>query len=121
MSEREAAAQISPEAFFDEVVPQILAVTAEQRTRLNGTCEIALFNKGQHGSWFIDLNKGEVKKGAQGKADLYMEMDRQDFADMMLNKLDVAHAIQTGRIRLSGKVPVLTHLAAVLKPRSMEY
>jgi putative sterol carrier protein len=120
MSEREDAQKITPQIFFDEIVPQILKATTEHRKSVSGTCEIALFGE-QLNSWVVDIGQGTVHKGANGKADAYLEMDDKDFKAMMLNRLDWDEAIKAGRIRFDGQLPVLANFAAILEPRTMEY
>lgn len=121
MSEKDDAKSITPTIFFDEIVPQILKATTEQRKSVTGTCEIALFGAQQQ-NWTVDLGQGTVHKGASnGKSDVYLEMDDTDFSSMMMNKLDWEAAIKAGRIRYDGQLPVLANFAAILEPRAMEY
>ncbi|MBI3184355.1 MAG: SCP2 sterol-binding domain-containing protein [Myxococcales bacterium] len=120
MSERAAAEKITPEIFFDEVVPKILSATNEQRKQLKGTCEVTLFGE-KRSAWTVDLGKGTVQQGTTDSPDAYLEMDRQDFTAMMMNRLDLHEAVSKGRVRFSGNPPILAHFAAILEPRSMEY
>lgn len=120
MSEKEDAKQITPQVFFDEIVPQILKATTEHRKTVTGTCEIALFGDQQQ-NWIVDLGLGTVQKGGNGKSDVYLEMTDTDFKSMMLNRLDWEVAIKEGRIRYDGNLPVLANFAAILEPRAMEY
>lgn len=120
MSEQSDAANITPQIFFDEVVPQILKATTEQRKAVTGTCEIALFGDQQQ-NWVVDLGQGTVAKGGNGKSDVYLEMNDTDFRQMMMNRLDWEEAIKAGRIRYDGNLPVLANFAAILEPRTLEY
>jgi len=115
-----AGERLTPEQFFDEVVPHIMSVTAAQRATLEGVCEIHLFGE-RETSWTINLKAGTVKSGGGASPDLCLEMDRDDFQAMMQNRLDVERAILGGRVRYEGKLPVLQNLAFLLQPRSMEY
>lgn len=120
MSEKQSAEKITPEQFFDELVPQIMKATAAQRANVDGVCEIHLF--GEHRSaWTINLKAGTVTQGGTKDPDVYLEMDRGDFQMMMMNRLDMERAIRHGRIRYEGKLPVLASFATILEPRSMEY
>jgi hypothetical protein len=120
VTEKQAAEKITPEEFFDELVPQILKATADQRAGSEGVCEIHLFGE-THGAWTVDLQAGTVVKGGTKQPDLTLEMDRGDFQAMMMNRLDIEHAVRGGRVRFEGKLPVLQSLATILEPRSMEY
>ena len=120
MSEKQAAEKITPEQFFDEIVPQIMKATVTQRANVEGVCEIHLFGESRS-AWTINLKAGTVEQGAGKNADLYLEMDRGDFQAMMMNRLDIERAIHSGRVRFEGKLPVLANLAIILEPRSMEY
>jgi hypothetical protein len=120
MSEKSDAEAITPQAFFDEIVPQIMKATVEQRKNVTGTCEIALFGEQQH-NWTVDLGQGTVQAGSKGQSDAYLEMNDADFKSMMLNRLDWDNAIKDGRIRFQGQLPVLANFAAILEPRAMEY
>ncbi len=120
MTERQAAESITPEQFFDEIVPQILKATATQRMSLEGVCEIHLFGE-VRSAWTINLKAGTVQQGGTKSADLYLEMDRGDFQAMMMNRLDIERAIRGGRMRFEGQLPVLASFATLLEPRTMEY
>lgn len=120
MSEREAAERVTPEQFFDELVPLILAATQAQRASAEGVCEIHLFGQARE-RWTIDLHAGTVQRGGAREADLYLEMERDDFQALMMNRLDLEHAIRAGRVRFEGRLPVLDELASILEPRSIEY
>ena len=120
MSEKQSAETITPEQFFDEIVPEILKATVGQRSNAEGVCEIHLFGE-PRSAWTINLKAGTVKQGGTKDADFYLEMDRGDFHAMMMNRLDIEYAIRHGRVRFEGKLPVLNDLAFILEPRSMEY
>lgn len=120
MSEKQAAEKITPEQFFDEIVPEILKATASQRTNTEGVCEIHLFGE-RRSAWTINLKAGTVAQGGTKDPDLYLEMDRTDFQALMMNRLDIERAIRGGRVRFEGKLPVLASFANILEPRSMEY
>ncbi|MBL8953268.1 MAG: SCP2 sterol-binding domain-containing protein [Myxococcaceae bacterium] len=120
MSERQAAEKITPEQFFDEIVPQILIATANTRVNVEGVCEIHLFGE-TRSAWTINLKAGTVQQGGTKDPDLYLEMDRGDFQAMMMNRLDIERAIRGGRVRFEGKLPLLADLGEILEPRSMEY
>ncbi len=62
-----------------------------------------------------------VAKGAGKSADVSLEMERNDFQAMMMNRLDLERAVREGRVRIDGQLPVLVSFAQVLEPRSMEY
>src|SRR5262245_8416335 len=98
MSERQAAERITPEQFFDQIVPQIMKATAAQRVSVEGVCEIHLFGE-KRSAWTVNLKAGTVAPGGNQNPDLYLEMDRGDFEEMMLNRLDIERAIRAGRIR----------------------
>ncbi len=120
MSEKQAAEKITPEQFFDEIVPQIMKATAAQRANVEGVCEIHLFGE-RKSAWTINLKAGTVQQGGTKNPDVYLEMERGDFQMMMMNRLDVEGAIRRGRVRYEGSLPVLATFAHILEPRSMEY
>ena len=120
MSEKQAAEKITPEQFFDEIVPEILKATVGRRANVEGVCEIHLFGE-TRSAWTINLKAGTVVHGGTKAPDFYLEMDRSDFQAMMMNRLDIESAIRGGRVRYQGKLPVLAELAVILEPRSMEY
>src|SRR5262245_30339226 len=115
MSERQAAEKITPEQFFDEIVPQIMKATASRRANVEGVCEIHLFGE-TRSAWTINLKAGTVLQGGTREADFYLEMDREDFQAMMMNRLDIERAIRGGRVRFEGKLPLLADLADILEP-----
>lgn len=122
MSEKQAAENITPEQFFDEIVPQIMKATLQQREEgvCEGVCEIHLFGE-KRSAWTINLKAGTVVQGGSKTSDLYLEMDRGDFQALMMNRLDIERAISRGRVRFEGKLLLLSTLAGILEPRSMEY
>jgi hypothetical protein len=120
MSQRQAAEKLTPEQFFDDIVPRIMGATVSQRAQLQGTCEVHLFGE-QSRAWTIDLKAGTVQPGTGTAYDVCLEMEREDFHAMMQNRLDVQRAILDGRVRYAGNLPVLRHFAFLLQPRSMEY
>jgi alkyl sulfatase BDS1-like metallo-beta-lactamase superfamily hydrolase len=115
-----AAEQITPEQFFDEIVPEIMKATAAQRSSAGGVCEIHLFGE-TRSAWTVNLNAGTVAVGGTRAPDFYLEMDRSDFQALMMNRLDIERAIRDGRVRFEGNLAVLDDLAFILEPRSMEY
>ena len=120
MSELEP--DITPEFFFDDVVPHIFNATRliREQARVTGTCEIQLFGA-ERSSWTLNLGTGTVEKNKGGDSDLFLEMNREDFVAMLADELDVSAALMQGRIRLQGDVPLLTSLSTILRPRSMPY
>lgn len=111
MTNKQAIKKITPQMFFDLVVPQILH-DAKHGTQ-GGTYVIRLFGE-VGGEWTINLKKGTVTRGGAKKPDVYLEMDEADFSQMMLDELDVDGAIRAGRIRYEGKLPMLAKLSEVL-------
>jgi putative sterol carrier protein len=114
--------QVTPEVFFEHIVPAVLTATARQResSSFGGRFELAVLDRG-HKSWTIDLDEGRVHVGSVGKTDCYVEMSQQDFDDMMHDRLDVEAAVRAGRVRFSGKAPVLAHFAAIMRPSNVGY
>jgi hypothetical protein len=110
----EAPGAISPEQFFDLVVPQLLQ--GAERGDEGGVCEIHLFGE-QRTAWTINLKAGTVSQGVPGgvASDVYLEMPRDDFAELIANRLDVEAAVRSGRLRYEGQLPVLARFAALLQ------
>jgi hypothetical protein len=99
---------MTPHLFFKEFLPWLLA----QSPRTQGTCRITLFS-GTRRDWTIDLARGTVVRNFQRPVDLDLEMDECDFADLLDGALDIARAIETGRIRCRGELSMLLRLAAL--------
>lgn len=114
--------QVTPEVFFQHIVPAVLTATAKQReaAKMSGSFELAVLDRGIK-SWTVDLNEGRVHAGTHGKTDCYIEMSQKDFSDMIHDRLDVEAAVRAGRVRFSGKAPVLAHFAAIMRPSGVGY
>ena len=111
---------VSPEVFFEHIVPAVLKATESARKQMSGSFEMAVLN-GAARSWTIDLSEGRVHRGTHGKTDCYIEMGLSEFQDMMHDRLDVAAAIRAGKVRFTGKAPVLAHFAAIMRPSTVGY
>jgi ubiquinone biosynthesis protein UbiJ len=59
-----------------------------------------------------------VHEGLKDDADLYVEMDAADFAELLKGTLDVEGAADDGRIRIRGDASLFGNLVAVLEPAS---
>ena len=114
--------QVTPEIFFGHIVPAVLTATAKQREaqKMKGSFELAIIDRGVK-SWTVDLNEGRVHTGTHGKTDCYIEMSPKDFSDMVHDRLNVDAAISAGRIRFSGKAPVLAYFASIMRPAGVGY
>jgi hypothetical protein len=106
-----AEARLSPEQFFDQVIPHLLQAAGPHDEA--GICEIHLFGESRS-AWSIDLQAGTVSRGTSTPSDVYLEMPRSDFAELIANRLDVEVAVRAGRLRYQGRLPVLARFAALL-------
>jgi len=95
--------EITPEQFFDRMVPARLSsikkVPAKQQNSL-----VFRFFGGQGGEWTVDLKKLKVHRGGVKKPALYLEMERNDFSEMLADRLDIVAAVSAGRIRFNGDI-----------------
>src|SRR5688572_23756291 len=99
------ATGISPQQFFDTVVPNHLKTVKVPEDQAH-TYVFRLFGD-QAGMWTIDLNRRKVTRGGVNKFDLYMEMDGTDFGQLLLEQLDMEQAFVSGRIRFEGDIRLL--------------
>ena len=109
-----AAMPITPEKYFDSIVPRYLARAANDDLR-EGVLVIRLFGD-VGGEWTIDATKRRIRRGGASSPDLYLEMDRADFIALMAADLDVVAAVHGGRIRFVGDIELLNTLAVLLDP-----
>ncbi|MBK7861639.1 MAG: SCP2 sterol-binding domain-containing protein [Archangiaceae bacterium] len=112
-----SAVSITPERFFDEVVPQLLK--SGRREGATGICEIQLFGD-RRAAWTVDLNAGTVSRGGSQASHVYVEMPRQDFEALLAEQLDLEQAVRAGRVRYQGELSVLARFAALLTPRPLD-
>ena len=101
--------------FFRTICPKVLTLHATICKQLGGLYAFQLFGEGG-GAWTLDYPACVVRDGALDDADLYVEMEARDFADLLRGTLDVDRAAEEGRIRINGDASLFTNLAAVLEP-----
>ena len=113
MSVEENAKRITPENYFEQVLPNILKEKIIGTNNNNHTYGFRLFGETTQ-AWTIDLGQRRVHNGLMDGADFYIEMDGADFSAMMQDQLDVDNALVDGRIRWNGDLNLLGELAEVL-------
>ena len=113
MSVEENAKRITPENYFEQVLPNILKEKIIGTNKNNHTYGFRLFGEDTN-EWTIDMGQHRVHNGLIENPDFYIEMDGTDFSAMMIDELDVDNAIVDGRIRWNGDLNLLGELAEVL-------
>ena len=113
MSVEENAKRITPENYFEQILPNILKEKIIGTNGNNHTYGFRLFGETTN-AWTIDMAQRRVHDGIMETADFYIEMDGADFTSMMQDQLDVDNALVDGRIRWNGDLNLLGELAEVL-------
>ncbi|MFC1611035.1 SCP2 sterol-binding domain-containing protein [Myxococcota bacterium] len=108
-----AATDISVETFLETIVPRLLSVSPKHGLNCTARLVIRLLGD-QENEWTVDMDQRTVRQGRIEQPDLYLEMDRTDFVDLMHDELDVGSALIAGRIRFEGRIQLLGLLAASL-------
>jgi len=96
-------------AFFGDVLPKILKAAEPTAKNLGGVYVFKLSGKGG-GDWTVDLPALEVRQGAAKKANLTLTMPADDFDGLLSGRLDVAKAVDAGRIDFDGDLGRLSGL-----------
>jgi putative sterol carrier protein len=108
------AEQIDPKTFFEVGVPAALEANKELAKQATGkTLQFDIVGKGG-GKWTVDLSKATSKAGGTDKADLEVEINVQDFSDLMTGKLAGDTAAGSGRMRAKGNVALLRIFGTML-------
>lgn len=111
-----APAQDQFTAVFNEIDKNIKADPALVK-RVQG---VYLFNvtlsSGQVRSWTVDLKNepGRVSEGKGEKAECTISLKEEDFADIMLGKIDGQSAFMQGKLKMSGNMALAMKLGQVL-------
>jgi putative sterol carrier protein len=108
------AEAIDAKMFFEVGVPAALQANKETAKSVSGkTIVFDILGKGG-GKWVVDFAKLESKAGSVEKPDLYVEINVQDFGDLMTGKLGGDAAATGGRLRTNGNAQLLRILGSML-------
>ncbi len=101
-------------SFFEHLCPLLLRERAELCGELGGKFAFRITGEGG-GEWLLDLERQQVA-ARRGDADLTIQMDADDFDDLLAGKLDAAMAIDSGQLLFRGEQRLFDHLAQFLAP-----
>ncbi len=108
------ATSLSVSRFFESVCPQLLSLQSEAAAELGGSLAFRVFGD-DSGAWFVDLDSASVGPIGDRQADLLLELQSEDFLAMLSGTLNVADAINAGRVRYHGDTSTLVKFGALLE------
>jgi putative sterol carrier protein len=107
------AETIDAKMFFEVGVPVALQANKELAKSNGKTIVFDILGKGG-GTWVVDFAKCESKAGKIDKPDLYVEINAQDFSDLMTGKLAGDAAAMGGKLRTNGNAQLLRIFGSML-------
>lgn len=104
---------MTPERFFNEAVPQLVARQGALFSQLQGR---VVFAVADHGAWTICLGDSQspVRQGAEEAPDLSLFFTDEAFARLLDNALDFEQAIARKAVGFQGNLGLLEKLGFML-------
>lgn len=111
--------QVTPEQFFDKLAPtHVKGMSVPKSQRHTYVFRVFGDVGGTPGTWTIDLHRKKVTRGGSDNYDLYLEMNRSDFTNLLAETLDVPAACSAGRIRFAGNIQLLAELGNLFQSKT---
>ncbi|KAI8827741.1 SCP2 sterol-binding domain-containing protein [Chytriomyces cf. hyalinus JEL632] len=106
-------------ALFAQIKASLETAAAKQDAikKVKGVFHLVIKNAaGKETTWTIDLkNKGDVLLGADGKADITINLSDDTFIDLAEGKINGQKAFMSGKLKVKGNIALATKLDSVLK------
>ncbi|KAJ3237151.1 hypothetical protein HDU81_009907 [Chytriomyces hyalinus] len=106
-------------ALFAQIKASLESPAAKQDAikKVKGVFHLVIKNAaGKETTWTIDLkNKGDVLLGADGKADITINLSDDTFIDLAEGKINGQKAFMSGKLKVKGNIALATKLDSVLK------
>jgi putative sterol carrier protein len=111
-------ADIEPEPFFTEWIPEVVRGDAERRARLGAVAAVLEFLlEGEGGgSFHLELNEGlvEGRCGSPERADLRVRLDVSTWRQLNSGELSAFEAFLRRRVRLEGNLALAVKLHLII-------
>jgi hypothetical protein len=108
------AGQVTPQRFFDEIVPRVLAARGDIAKKLGGTYG---FHVDGAGDWVIDFAHTSVSSGDAHAAGLWFDVHADALTKLFAGTLDLQAAHSEGHFDVDGDASLLPRFTAVFRPR----
>merc|ERR1711981_491983 len=88
--------------------------------KINGVYQWKITKDGKTRVWTVDLKNGagSVGEGEKTAPDVTLTLSDDDYADMVLGKLNAQQAFMQGKIKIAGNMSYAMKLGQIMKPSS---
>ncbi|KYQ88875.1 peroxisomal multifunctional protein [Tieghemostelium lacteum] len=101
-----------------KTIQQTVATNGEELVKkINGIYLFNVKSSGKQQQWTLDLKsgKGSIQKGAGAKPSVTINVEDQDFVDIMSGKLNAQTAFMKGKIKIAGNMGLATKLGQIMQ------